>query len=186
MVAATGKFDDVASLIVEQLAITREEIAPEARIVEDLRCVGDDADWEADPIIWGFWFHLSCLVSRNVRENVARGEARIAPVRVRHLVHCAETKVWQHPDHFDPTPRKPVTTSVLGHLLAVAWRLPFVLVAFVSFMGALAAPTFPWGLLGLAIGLIALWALFSTVRAAVHYYADRKSAGALRAHGRAT
>jgi len=208
MVAATGKFDEVASLLVEQLAIARDEITPESRIVEDLRCDGDDADelmiayaerfdvdmsnyffldhfdWEGDSLTWGFWLHLSCLVSRRVREAIARGEARIAPVRIWHLVHCAETKIWQHPDEFDPAPRTPLTTSAMGHLIAVAWRLPFVLmfclIPAALLVGALAAPTLPWGLVALAGGLLIMWGLFGTMRAAVHYYADRKSSGSLK------
>ena len=206
MVAADGKFAEVASLLVEQMAIPREEIAPESRIVEDLCVTGDPADdvmiayakrfdvdmsnyyfldhfdWEGDPIMWGFWLHLACLVSPRVRENLARGEARRAPIRVRHLVHCAETKVWQHPDEFDATPRKPVTTSVIGHIVAVAGRLPFAMMFMMLpapfLLMALMRPFFPWGLLSLAACLLLLWALlFSTMRAAVHYYADRKRAG---------
>lgn len=204
MVSDGDKFEEVASLIETHLAASRTEITPQARLAEDLGCDGDDADelmvayakhfgvdmsaysfldyfgWEGDFVMWPFWVHLWCTISSTARNELARGEARIAPLRVWHLAHCVETKVWQHPDHFDQTPREPMTMGLSRHIYAAAWRLPFVVVLlllttlFVA--GPLFRPTFPGGLFMLGIGGVMLWSLHSSVRAARSYYADRRRA----------
>jgi acyl carrier protein len=200
--------EEIADFICSAANVDRTEVKLDARLLEDLKIDGDDADelmigyathfgvdmseyrfldyfgWEGDPTVWGFWLHLWCLISSRARNRLAEGESWSAPLTVSHLVRCAKDGVWHHPILPQDRGATRQKNIVLHHSAALLWRMPFILILLFFALGlpvvALAKPVLPQGLFLLGLGLVFVFLFVGAISPARHYYRDRVERGRIR------